>query len=60
MTSPAPEPTDSRSPIGEGTDITVDASDLEPAEKPATSDPEQMNEDEALGGVGGGTPGGAG
>lgn len=60
MTTPAHGPSDSRSPIGEGTDITVDASDLEPDEKPATSDPEQMNEDEALGGVGGGSPGGAG
>ena len=60
MTSPAHGPGGSRSPIGEGTDVTVDASDLEPDEKPATSDPEQLNEDEALGGVGGGQSGGAG
>jgi len=62
MTQPA-----ERAPLGEGTDITVDPQDLadedaqaSPAGKPATSDPEQMNEDEALGGVGGGHPGGAG
>lgn len=55
MTQPA-----GRAPIAQGTDITADSADLEPDEKPATSDPEQMNEDEALGGVGGGQPGGAG
>ncbi|MCW2713392.1 MAG: hypothetical protein JWN88_439 [Frankiales bacterium] len=49
-----------RSPIGQGTDITVDPSELGTEDPPASSDPEQMNEDEALGGVGGGQPGGAG
>lgn len=55
MTEPA-----GRAPIGAGTDITIDSAEIEPDEQPATSDPEQMNEDEALGGVGGGQPGGAG
>ena len=44
-----------------GTDVTVDPADLDdPVERPATSDPAEMTEDEALGGVGGGSPGGAG
>jgi len=47
-------------PLG-GTDVTVDPADLDdPVERPATSDPAEMTEDEALGGVGGGSPGGAG
>jgi hypothetical protein len=63
MTQPGtPQPAE-RAPLGEGTDIVVDPQDLideESAGTPASSDPEQMNEDEALGGVGGGQPGGAG
>ena len=48
-------------PLGGGTDVTVDPAALDdPIERPATSDPAEMTEDEALGGVGGGTPGGAG
>ena len=44
-----------------GTDVTVDPADLDrPVDRPATSDPAEMTEDEALGGVGGGSPGGAG
>lgn len=44
----------------EGGDVTVDPADLENPPTPATSDPDEMTEDEALGGVGGGSPGGAG
>ncbi len=60
MTQPA-----ERAPLGEGTDIIVDPQDVadeepEATPTPATSDPEEMNEDEALGGVGGGQAGGAG
>ncbi len=57
MTSPENDAPD----LAEGTDIEVDADDLgDDTPTPATSDPEQMTEDEQLGGVGGGSPGGAG
>ena len=48
--------------LGPGTDITADPDTLdEPNPLPATSDPEQMTDDDAgLGGVGGPSPGGAG
>ena len=43
----------------DGTDITADPQDLEDTEhKPATTDPEQLTDDGALGGAGG--AGGAG
>jgi len=60
MNTPGDPPSEQRAPIVQGTDITVDPSELETEDKPATSDPEQMTEDEALGGVGGGQAGGAG
>ncbi len=60
MNTPGNTQPEQRAPIGQGTDITVDPSELETEDKPATSDPEQLNEDEALGGVGGGQAGGAG
>jgi hypothetical protein len=45
-------------PLGDGTDITAEGQDLESAATPATSDPDEMDGDGSLGGVGG--PGGAG
>ncbi len=60
MNTPGDAQPEHRAPIAQGTDITVDPSELETEDKPATSDPEQMREDEALGGVGGVGPGGAG
>lgn len=45
-------------PIADGTDITADGQDLEPADTPASSDPAEMEGDGSLGGAGG--PGGAG
>ncbi len=37
----------------EGTDVEIDAQDLDVDEKPATTDPEQMTDDGALGGAAG-------
>jgi hypothetical protein len=45
-------------PLGDGTDITAEGQDLESADTPATSDPDEMEGDGSLGGAGG--PGGAG
>jgi hypothetical protein len=45
-------------PIGDGTDITAEGQDLESADTPASSDPDEMEGDGSLGGAGG--PGGAG
>ncbi len=42
----------------DGTDISADPQDLETAETPATSDPEQLTDEGRLGGAGG--QGGAG
>lgn len=49
-------------PTPEGTDIDAEQIDLdEPQDLPATSDPEEMVDDDTeLGGVGGRDPGGAG
>lgn len=52
-----------QSPTGAavGPDVGVDPADLdEPHETPATSDPAEMTEDDAMGGTGGGNAGGAG
>ncbi len=46
--------------LREGTDVQADPDDLEPDERPATSDPAEFTDDQALGGVGGESPGGAG
>lgn len=46
--------------LGPGTDVTADLDDLAQGEKPATSDPDEMTEDPALGGTAGGNAGGAG
>ena len=48
---------DDTAPVLDGTDISADPDALDDADTPATSDPEQMTEDE-LGGVAG--QGGAG
>ena len=45
-------------PVLDGTDVSVDPADLETEDTPATTDPEQMTDDGALGGAGG--AGGAG
>ena len=45
-------------PVLDGTDVSADPADLETEDTPATTDPEQMTDDEALGGVAG--QGGAG
>jgi len=46
--------------VQEGTDVQVDPEDVETDDLPATSDPAAFTDDQALGGVGGGSPGGAG
>ena len=54
------QPEDS-APLAEGTDIDLDPAEVDaadPADKPATTDPEQLVDDGELGGVGG--QGGAG
>lgn len=57
----AVQPTGEPAPLQGGTDVSVDPDDLDgPVERSATTDPDQMTDDEALGGVGGGSPGGAG
>lgn len=53
MTTPEDSPQ-----VFEGTDISVEPSDLETDDKPATTDPEELTDDGALGGAGG--AGGAG
>ncbi len=45
-------------PVLDGTDISADPADLEVDDRPATTDPEQLTDDGALGGAGG--AGGAG
>lgn len=57
MTEPAADAPNTH----EGGDVVVEPADLDlDVPTPATSDPAEMTEDEALGGVGGGSPGGAG
>ena len=59
MSQPAQNP--QSPPVGEGTDITVDpeqVEDVDASDTPATSDPEELTDDGALGGAGG--TGGAG
>jgi len=46
--------------VQDGTDVQADPDDLEIDERPATSDPTAFTDDQELGGVGGGSPGGAG
>jgi hypothetical protein len=53
MTTPEDSPQ-----VFDGTDISVDPSELETEETPATSDPEELTDDGKLGGAGG--QGGAG
>ena len=53
MTSP-----DDPAPVLDGTDVTADPDDLEVADRPATTDPEQLTDEGRLGGAGG--RGGAG
>ncbi len=45
-------------PVLDGTDVSADPADLDATDTPATSDPEQMTDDDDLGGVAG--QGGAG
>jgi hypothetical protein len=44
----------------ESADVQVDPEDVETDDLPATSDPAAFTDDQALGGVGGRSPGGAG
>lgn len=53
MTQPDDTPT-----VIDGTDISADEVDLENADTPATTDPEELTDDGAMGGAGG--QGGAG
>ena len=46
--------------VGQGSDVEVDAQDLDQYDTPATSDPDSFVDDANLGGVGGTSPGGAG
>jgi hypothetical protein len=50
--------TNDTAPVLDGTDVGADPADLEVEDRPATSDPEQLTEDDDLGGVAG--QGGAG
>ncbi len=54
------QPDDAPTTIEDGTDITADPADLDSADTPATSDPDQMTDDGDLGGTGGEGAGGAG
>jgi hypothetical protein len=56
MTAPD-QPTDT-APVLDGTDVSADPDSLETPDLPATSDPEQLTDDDTLGGVAG--QGGAG
>ena len=56
MTAPDDQPTDT-APVLDGTDVSADPEALDTADVPATSDPEQLTDDD-LGGVAG--QGGAG
>ena len=58
MSEPSTNQQSDTAPVLDGTDVSADPADLETADVPATSDPEQMTDDEALGGVAG--QGGAG
>ena len=54
-------PEQGRTPIADGTDISVDPKDLDSDDAPATSAAEEYREDtDALGGTGGADAGGAG
>ena len=53
----APDQSDT-APVLDGTDVSADPADLEVDDRPATTDPEQLTDDGALGGAGG--QGGAG
>ena len=53
MTQPEDNP-----PVLDGTDISADQVDLDSTDTPATSDPEELTDDGAMGGAGG--QGGAG
>jgi len=53
MTTPEDSPQ-----VFEGTDISVEPSDLETEDKPATTDPDEMTDEGNMGGAAG--PGGAG
>lgn len=46
--------------VPDGTDVRADPENLEVEQPPATSDPAAFTDDQELGGVGGGSPGGAG
>lgn len=46
--------------VGDGTDVQVPAEDLDQYDTPATSNPDEFVDDHDLGGVGGGSSGGAG
>lgn len=60
MTTPNTDPGDAPD-LARSTDIEVGAGAKAPAERPATSDPEQMvDTPDELGGTGGPDPGGAG
>jgi len=58
--SASPDSPQDDSPLREGTDVQADPDNLEPDERPASSDPAEFTDDQALGGVGGESPGGAG
>ena len=57
MTAPDDQPTDT-APVLDGTDVGADPANLDVEDRPATTDPEQLTDDGALGGAGG--QGGAG
>ena len=46
--------------VQDGTDVRANPDQLDTDETPATSDPAAFTDDQELGGVGGGSPGGAG
>ena len=57
MSEPSSDQPSDTAPVLDGTDVSADPADLDATETPATSDPEQLTDDD-LGGVAG--QGGAG
>jgi hypothetical protein len=58
MSEPSTDQPSETAPVLDGTDVSADPDDLEVEDRPATTDPEQLTDDGALGGAGG--QGGAG
>ena len=58
MSEPSTSEQSDTAPVLDGTDVSADPDDLEVEDRPATTDPEHLTDDGAMGGAGG--QGGAG